>query len=158
MALFDEFKKKAVDTTQGAVRGAKDLADIMRLNSFISDEQKQITNLLIQIGEFVYKHNLETADSTLLSLCNAITTANERIAKHQSDIQRIKGETSCPKCGQGIPLTQSFCSNCGTSVKSEAPSIPEPEAQSESKSCVNCGETIETTTIFCPKCGQKVSE
>jgi Zn finger protein HypA/HybF involved in hydrogenase expression len=155
MALFDDLKKKVTDTTQGAVRGAKDFADTSRLNSLINDEQKQITNLYVQIGKYVYEHRTETEDTVLKELLNAVTSANSRIATHQAEIQQIKGVKLCPNCGKEIPMASAFCGNCGASVATvAAPESVAPDGQGAV--CANCGAAVAQGVAFCQNCGQKI--
>lgn len=153
MALLDNIGKKITATTQNVVRGTKDLTDIARLNSLISDEQKQVTNLYAQIGKLYYETAEYDPDSALGKLCLAITASNDRIAKYDEDIRTIKGSRRCPQCGENVPLSSGFCGICGAKME---------DAQNDSQSvpakrfCTGCGEEISDGMVFCTSCGQKV--
>jgi Zn finger protein HypA/HybF involved in hydrogenase expression len=155
MALFDDLKKKVTDTTQGAVRGAKEFADTSRLNSLISDEQKQITNLYVQIGKYAYEHSAETGDSVLKDLFNAVSAANGRIAGHQAEIQQIKGVKICPSCGNEVPVASAFCSSCGSPAAGVVTTTGSG-GDGPGVFCVKCGSAVAPGIAFCQNCGQKV--
>jgi hypothetical protein len=55
MALFDDIKKKVLDTTQSAVKVTKELAETAKLNSQIAEEQRKIGNLYYQIGKLYFE-------------------------------------------------------------------------------------------------------
>lgn len=145
MALFEDLKKKVTDTTQGAVRGAKDFADTARLNSLISEEQEKITGLYAQIGRFVFEHSSEITESPVRDLCDAVTAAHGRLAKHQAEIQQIKGVKVCSKCGAEVPVTLAFCYGCGAAIEASAPPAK--------KFCSGCGAELEPGASFCSNCG-----
>ncbi len=49
MALFDQLGKKLAQTGQSAVKKTKDMAEVAKINSMISDEEKSINNNYYQI-------------------------------------------------------------------------------------------------------------
>ena len=153
MALFDDIKKKVADTTQGAVKATKDLADIARLNSQISDAQGKIEGLYRQIGKLYFETCGEMAAEPFGEMCAEITAANAQIAKLQAELQVVKGLKRCPNCGADIPMASGFCGKCGTAVESPAPE-PAPVEAAVSY-CVHCGAVLENGAVFCGGCGQK---
>ncbi|MDR1060881.1 MAG: zinc ribbon domain-containing protein [Clostridiales bacterium] len=155
MALLDDLKKRVADTTQGAVRGARDISDAARYNSLISDEQKTIANLYGQVGKYFYEHCTAVAESPLKELCDAIAAANGRIAACQLGLQQIRGVKPCPNCGKEIALASAFCSHCG--APAEVASMPAAsEMPPPRRFCVNCGGELEPGAAFCLSCGQRV--
>ncbi|MDR1061479.1 MAG: zinc ribbon domain-containing protein [Clostridiales bacterium] len=156
MALFDDLKKKVADTTQGAVRGARDITDSARYNSLISDEQKSIANMYGQIGKYFYEHCTEQVESPLKEMCESIAASNVRIASYQLGLQQIRGMKTCANCGTEIPIAAPFCSNCGAQAAEVAPAPAAPEKAQPEKFCVNCGNRLEPGAAFCLSCGRKV--
>ena len=45
MAFWDNFSQKASETTAKAVQRAKEMSDIARINSMISEEETKINNI-----------------------------------------------------------------------------------------------------------------
>ena len=155
MDLFDKIGKKISSTTQNVVRSTKDYTDIARLNSLIAEEKRQIESLYSQIGELYYESSQagEENDEALNKLCLAVTSANERIAKHNEEIREIKGVKKCSDCGADIPLASVFCGVCGKKAEEQA-ETPEPSA-AEKRFCTNCGAELSDGLAFCTTCGQK---
>lgn len=51
MAFWDNLSQKASETTAKAVQRAKEMSDIARLNSMISEEETKINNIYYQVGK-----------------------------------------------------------------------------------------------------------
>ena len=50
MSFFDEVGKKITDVGQGTIQKTKNMADVAKLNSVISEEEQQIKNACEQLG------------------------------------------------------------------------------------------------------------
>ena len=149
MAVFDRITKAAQDV----VRGAKDITDTARQNSLIAGEQKQISNLYLQIGKLYYETQVIDPAAPLGKLCLAINSSNERIAVYNEEIRKIRGTIHCPSCGADIPIASSFCGVCGakTEVACEKPYTVETSI----KTCSSCSAQLDEGVMFCPFCGQQ---
>lgn len=156
MAIFDNLGKKITDKTQNVARGAKEFTDVARLNSLISDEQRKIAGLYDQLGKLYYQTAESDPDTALGRICLAIDASNQRIAKHNEEINQIKGLRRCSKCGADVPLTSAFCGECGTKLESaQAQSTQEIKP---TKFCAYCGAEISDKVAFCTSCGQKAED
>jgi predicted nucleic acid-binding Zn ribbon protein len=153
MALFDDIKKKVTDTTQGAVKATKELAETARLNSQISEAQRKLANLQSQLGRMYFEKYGAEAEPPFNEICTAIIAANEQIAKLQLDIQMVKGVKHCPNCGNDVPMSSAFCGKCGSAVAN--PAQVQPVEAVEVLRCVHCGEELESGSLFCGSCGQR---
>ena len=57
MSFFDEVGKKITDVGQGTIQKTKNMADVAKLNSVISEEEQKIKSAYEQIGQiFVHKY------------------------------------------------------------------------------------------------------
>ena len=57
MAFFNDLSRKLTSVSQTAVQKTKDVADIAKINSEISDLQRTVNNLYYEIGKlYVAKH------------------------------------------------------------------------------------------------------
>lgn len=61
---------------------------------------------------------------------------------------------TCPHCGAEYESWQTFCMNCGASLKKEEPA-PEPAKPAENK-CPACGAINREGAHFCMQCGKKL--
>ncbi|MCQ2540266.1 MAG: zinc ribbon domain-containing protein [Acetatifactor sp.] len=138
MAFFDGLGKKLTDAGQATAQKAKDLAEIAKQNSAISDEEKKINAAYLQIGKMYVEKFGETADGDFAALIADIALSGAKIAECKQKIQEVKGISICPSCGAEIPLGNQFCAKCGAKVEVPAPAVeaeaPAADASAESDS------------------------
>jgi len=161
MAIFGEIGKKISKTTQSAVKGTKDLADIARINSQISDEQRKQSNFYTQIGMKYYELFADTVeDENFVQFCASITECTEKIESLKVEIQRIKGIKKCGGCGGDAPLNSVFCGVCGHDTRLDDPSEAEQpeEAALSGPACPQCNQVLEVGMVFCTGCGHKMQQ
>lgn len=151
MAFFDEIGKKLSQTGQAAVQKTKQMADVAKLNSDISDEEKNVTNIYYQIGQlYVSLHN-DNPEPDFEVLIEQLNESQIQIKNLKQQIQDIKGVKRCTTCGAEIPNNATFCSSCGTAVIQQKT----VDAANLIK-CNNCGKMIEKGMKFCTFCGNEV--
>ena len=148
-SLFDEIKKKVVDTTQGAVKATKEMAEASRFYGQINDEKRKINDLHLQIGKTYFEKYGVEAEAPFGEMCKEIVAAYEQIEQLQLEIQRVKGLKNCQNCGEEIALESRFCANCGTESQDEA------LQQADLKQCENCKGMMDSEAVFCSSCGHK---
>lgn len=151
MAFFDEIGKKLSQTGQAAVQKTKQMADVAKLNSDISDEEKKVTNIYYQIGQlYVSLHN-DNPEPDFEVLIEQLNESQIQIKNLKQQIQDIKGVKRCTTCGAEIPNNATFCSSCGTAIIQQKT----VDAANLIK-CNNCGKMIEKGMKFCTFCGNEV--
>lgn len=99
MAFFDNFTKMVSEAGQKTVQKTKEFADTAKLNSQISDEERNIQNLYNQIGRMYVEKYRENPDEDFSSLISSIKASEEKIRDYRKQIQDIKGIQKCLKCG-----------------------------------------------------------
>jgi hypothetical protein len=157
MAFFDDLKRKVTETSQSAVKAAKEYAEEAKIKSQISTEQRNIQTTFTQLGKLFYEKHAADAASPFRELCVEVDSANERIAKLQHDLQFVKGVKRCTSCGADVPANSTFCGVCGASVET-APAPAQTQQQAapaEMESCYYCGAPLEPGSTFCGACGKK---
>ena len=150
MAIFEEIGKKITQTTQSAVKSTKDMADIARLNTLISDEQKLLNSFYMQIGKKYYEMHNDSPAEEYSELCVSITDCLQRTADLRDNVQQIKGIKKCPGCGAEIPIASTFCGICGFDTRTMQ------ESDGQAKLCTNCNVALADDAAFCTGCGQRV--
>ena len=148
MAFFDEIGKKLSQTGQMAFQKTKEMADIAKLNSNITEEEKKISNMYYQIGQlYVSLHEIDF-DPDFEVLITQLKESSAKIEDLKKQIQDVKGVKRCTNCGAEIPNNSTFCSSCGAAVIQEkAVDI------SNLVKCANCGKMVEKGMNFCTFCG-----
>ena len=145
MAFMEDFGKKISQSGQNAVQKAKDMADISKINSLISDEERKIRSIYLQIGKQYFDKYGAECEEDFAARVNSIIESKEKIESYQSQINEIKGLVRCSKCKGFVDKNAAFCSLCG-----EALVKPVPENK---KRCGKCGELMDKSVKFCTKCG-----
>ncbi len=168
MTVFNRLKH-GVDVTKfkadqllkiNRVRGEIDV-----LLQDIAQHQKKIALKAIELHQAGVLSNPE-----LDQLCLGIDDINQLIRQKEAQIAAIRAEEApqyipppigvvqnpCSTCGFDVPISASFCPNCGKTV---IPPQPTTTSEIDSESiCQNCGNSIHKGVVFCPQCGQKIGK
>lgn len=153
MAFFNELGKKLTQAGQEAAQQTKIFAETAKINSHISDEEKQINNLYMQIGKNYFEANKDNSAAMYSDLMVNILDAQVRIEQYKEQIKRIKGIVNCPSCGAEVANSAAFCNACG----SKMPLPAETPVVSAASKCPQCGNDVAEGNNFCNICGCDVS-
>lgn len=145
MAFFDDIGKKISQAGQTTVQKTKDVVDVARLNSAISDEEKKLNEAYIILGKLYIAKHAEDAEEDFAATIAAVKESEGKIADYKHQIKDIKGVSICEKCGGEIPLGNAFCGNCGAPATAAA--------DSDKVRCVRCGTLVDRSMRFCTRCG-----
>lgn len=152
MAFFEQIGKKITDAGQGVARETKNLADIARLNSSISDKEKRIAALYSEIGRAYYERHKNDAAAEEAASISEINTLFAEIEQNKDEISRIKGVTKCPNCGADVARGSAFCNSCGIAIAQSEPAT----APADGRICPSCGAAVPEGNLFCNNCGTKL--
>lgn len=152
MAFIDNMKGKLSQASQTTVQKARELSEIAKLNSAISEAENQITELYNKIGYDVYCAYKDNPIPEVAESINRITELHDSIEVCKDQIKAINAANLCPKCGAKIKQGMAFCSACGYKLP-----VPEPEENSGVATfCSGCGAPLTPGSMFCTSCGKKV--
>ncbi len=154
MAFFDDIGKKLTDVSQQTVKKTRDMADTFKYNSMISDEEKNIKNYFMALGEQYYKENSDQTDGEFSPLISKINESYSHISDYKKAIEKLSSDLKCPKCGASITSDDIFCLVCGTYLK-DNPAV-EGNNISNEIICSNCGTALSSEAEFCSNCGTKL--
>lgn len=90
MAFFNDLGKKIGSAAGATAAKAKDLAETTKLNSQISDQEKQIEKFYTEIGREIFPLHKENPESPVNEQCTKITAALLTIAELKQKIEEIK--------------------------------------------------------------------
>lgn len=157
MAFFDDLGKKISQAGQTTMQKTREMADVAKINSQISDEEKRINDMYLQIGKQYVELHAADCEEAFQGMVQAITDSENKIKEYKTQIQDIKGVVRCAKCGAEVPKGALFCSACGEKMPEAQPvqeEVPAP-APVEEKKCSNCGAVLAAGALFCSECGTK---
>ncbi|MBQ6807751.1 MAG: zinc ribbon domain-containing protein [Firmicutes bacterium] len=175
------FLDKLSDLAKSAKSGAEDLVETGRLNVRINDEEKKISRIKQQIGQYIWEQYAAGVDGIpqgALEFCRQIDQANEEIANLSMQINVIKSQSSavkvspapspapqadsafgnCFSCGGPLREGDKFCPACGTAQPQppeEAP-VVDVEPEDAPRLCPVCGREMPESAKFCNICGAKL--
>ena len=116
MGFFDDFGKKISSAGQEAIAKTKELADIAKINSSISDEENKIKTAYSEIGKKYFENHSEDSEEDYEAQIAVIKEAMEKIKAYEQQIVEIKGVVKCPNCGAENSKTAASCATCGTAL------------------------------------------
>ena len=149
MAFWDNLSQKASETTAKAVQRAKEMSDIARLNSMISEEEAKINNIYYQVGKLYVAMHPQDHEEEFSGMIATLEESNGKIADYRQQVQDIKGVVLCPQCGAEVQSGVAFCSSCGASM-----SKVEVKNTDDLVRCEGCGTMIKKGVRFCTSCGK----
>nr|WP_300094842.1 hypothetical protein [Sedimentibacter sp.] len=94
MAFLDKIGKKIGDVAGSATDMAKDFAETTKLNSEISAEEKQINQLFLEIGKFIFESEKENPDSVVAEFISKIKASQQTIEELKRKIEEIKADNN----------------------------------------------------------------
>ena len=87
MSFFDEVGKKITDVGQGPIQKTKNMADVAKLNSVISEEEQKIKSAYEQIGQIYVQKYRQNPEPDLEAYVRAIVLSEQKIAESNHSIQ-----------------------------------------------------------------------
>ena len=141
MSIFEKIGEKLSGAGQGVAQQVKNFADVARLNSIISEKEKQIAQLYIEIGQAYYEHHKIDPQGEEIERIQKISSLNAEILECKENIKQIKGVTKCPNCGADVSLDAAFCNACGTKIPPAA-KVEDISSNESGALCPNCWQRI----------------
>lgn len=155
MAFFDDLGKKISQGGQAAIQKSKELAEVAKLNSLISDEEKNINNNYFQIGKLYASIHKMDCEDDFRGMINTIQESEKKIADYKEQVKVIKGIVKCEKCGGEVALTSAFCNSCGAPMPKR---VPVKKQDENTIICDSCGKSVKKGLRFCTACGSTMTQ
>ena len=156
MAFFNELGKKISQTSQGVVQKTKDTAEVIKINGLISDEEKRLKNLYMQIGTTYFELHGDSCEEALADLIANVKEAKSTLERYSEQVKKLKGIIQCPNCGGNVQYGSPYCSSCG--AKMEFKQVAETNEDSAVVRCGKCGMPINDGSVFCTNCGTRIPQ
>lgn len=139
MEFFDELNRSVSGVSR--VGGLKNL---------ISEEEKKINALYVEIGTLYFESNKNNPGALYSGQIAGIKEALARIDGYNNQIYMTRGGAPagavCSKCGNPMALNDRFCAVCGNPAGNNQPTgVP----------CCKCGAVLPAGSAFCAVCGAK---
>ena len=155
MAFFAQLGKRLTDAGQSVAQQTKNLADVTQLNSAISDREKRISQLYLNIGQLYYEGHKGDLSAEHREIIEEIDALYAEIVQNREKIKQIKGVVKCPNCGADVPLNAAFCNGCGAKIERSESASGITGAQ---RYCPACHAVVDSEDSFCNNCGAKIDQ
>ena len=153
MAFFEQIGKKISNAGQSVAQQTKNFADVSQLNSAISEKEKKISRLFLNLGEMYYEIHKDDLESDHYEVIAEISRLYSEIEQDQEKIKKIKGVVKCPQCGADVLIDAAFCSSCGAKI---GKNIVKEDHKESYRFCPVCHSVIDSDDSFCNHCGTKI--
>lgn len=158
MAFFDDFGKKLSQASQNTIQKTKEMADIAKINSLISAEEKKMESIYLEIGKIYADNHAEDCEEIFKDSIQMIDVCKQNVENYANQIRMIKGVKNCPKCGAEVQNSSIFCGICGSELPKSLEPVEVNPMQEVKRFCANCGVELEVGAMFCGECGTKAEE
>lgn len=152
MGFWDNVGKTISDASQEVIQKGKDMADVAKYNSLITEEEKKITSIYEQIGKKYVDEYGESPANLFAEYIEALKISQDKISEYQQKLKNLKGVTKCLSCGAEVPNGSLFCVVCGAKI-----TAPESITR-EDIHCTGCGALIPKGSKFCTSCGKPIED
>ncbi len=150
MAFFDDLGKKISATGQSALQKTKDIAEISRLNSAISDLEKVVENNYNQVGRLYVALHPGDYEADFGGMIMSIADAEAKIRDMKDQIMALRGMVRCANCGAEVSAMSVYCDSCGAEM-------PRKKEVENLIRCEGCGEMVPRDKRFCTSCGRPIA-
>lgn len=171
MSFFDKMKETFTTTSTGVTQKINSTTDIMKYNTKIKNNEKEIERLIYQVGKEQVSSHLfdeESEHAHLFSQIKKLQTENQSIT---AEIERIKEEQENARLAEEARKQEAAIQKEVARRQQEAKvqqelrnrqvySQPMPQLEpnlsaADMKFCPNCGQPNEKDSMFCAYCGSR---
>ncbi len=140
MALFDRLSKGVAKAAEQAKFEADKLVRVNKLNTEVSELEKQITQTLVGVG----RQALELVERGVIPMPPELEGMASQVQQMESQLAAKRAELEAAKASKYEDIVGA--------APGAAVAAPEEGGQF----CPNCGEKVQQGAKFCPSCGQKI--
>lgn len=114
-------KDEAAKLTRQVVDKTNCLITQTKLNFAVNETEGKIKEIYAQMGKKVYEKHLNGVDvyEELEESCMKIDDLMAEAADLREKLAEVRDSLKCPKCGEYNKKTSTYCSKCGSILKTE---------------------------------------
>ncbi len=116
MKFFNDLGKMVANASQKTVQKTKEISEIARINSMISQNENLLDDVYRRIGKLYVSLHTDDCEKIFAELVMKAAELKQKDVEYHSQIQRIKGFRRCVNCGADVPRDFAFCNFCGTAM------------------------------------------
>lgn len=113
MEFLNKLGEKLSEAGKGVQETAKTQIEINKVNSSINSNEKNITMLLLELGEEYLELLRYNPNINNIHKVDKILELREENVMLKVTLNELKGVINCGDCGAACPVTNNCCSKCG---------------------------------------------
>lgn len=129
----DKFKKSAAKVTKQVVRKTNDAVSHTKLSFAINETENKISEVYEEMGRNIYREYLKSGETSesMKESCAQVDKLLAEVDDLKEKVAELKQSVKCPGCGEYNKNGSSYCSACGTELKSDDESNGDDDAIEE---------------------------
>lgn len=137
MDFFNKIGETVASVGKDVSQKAKDLSGVAKLSIDIKSKEDYVQRMYAEIGRQYYEDHKDEAEGLYEEIA-LVKEALEAIADMKKDLQNLKGEKTCPRCGEKVGEDDAYCKSCGAKMEDDeiivdavTKDVPEEETAEE---------------------------
>lgn len=113
MDFINKAKDKITKTSTDVAKRAKDLTDMAKYTSQITNNENTIKVTYTEIGKYAYENLRDQFPADINEKAAVVDAAMAEIDDLKKEILKLKGNVKCEQCEREVPDNFPFCPYCG---------------------------------------------
>lgn len=115
-----DFFTRAMDTLTVAGKGvskkASEVSAVAKANLKVVNEERDLQDMFRQLGQEFLENYPEQATELFGDIVGRIEKKQRQLEQDREELARLKGQKTCPHCGEMISVNANYCEKCGQST------------------------------------------
>lgn len=131
MDFINKAKDKITKTSTDVAKRAKDLTDMAKYTSQITNNENTIKVTYTEIGKYAYENLRDQFPADINEKAAIVDAAMAEIDDLKKEILKLKGNVKCEQCEREVPDNFPFCPYCGQKMPEPVVDIIDEEEVKE---------------------------
>lgn len=115
-----DFFTRAMDTLTVAGKGvskkASEVSAVAKVNLKVVNTERDLQDMFRQLGQEFYEKYPEQATELFSNIIGRIEKKQRQLEQDKEELAKLKGQKTCPHCGEMISVNANYCEKCGQSA------------------------------------------
>ncbi len=115
-----DFFTRAMDTLAEAGKGvskkASEVSAVTKANLKVVNDERDLQDMFQQLGQEFLENYPEQATEMFANIVGRIEKKKKQLEQDREELARLKGQKTCPHCGEMISVNANYCEKCGKST------------------------------------------
>lgn len=115
-----DFFTRAMDTLTVAGKGvskkAGEVSAVAKANLKVVNRERDLQDMFRQLGQEFFENYPEQATEMFADIVGRIEKKQKQLEQDREELARLRGQKTCPHCGEMISVNANYCEKCGQST------------------------------------------